>query len=132
VLGINGGIRMLTFEIEEPALLAGEVPDVDYLALRGGIDGVIPIGRVAILAGFDWLEPLKTGEVYGRFRDASVHGLGAMAGLGVRVGGGFEVRLLAEYSHFFSDFGPVFGDPHVAGGALDQFFGLRLAGAYVE
>ncbi|UQA58180.1 hypothetical protein [Polyangium aurulentum] len=132
VLGINGGIRMVTFEIEEPALLAGEVPDVDYFALRGGIDGVIPIGRVSILAGFDWLEPLKTGEVYGRFREASVHGIGAMAGVGVRIAGGFEVRLLGEYSRFFSDFNPVLGDPHVAGGALDQFFGIRLAGAYVE
>jgi len=132
VLGINGGIRWVTFEIEEPALLAGEVPDVDYLALRGGIDGVIPIGRVSILAGFDWLEPLKTGEVYGRFREASVHGIGAMAGVGVRIAGGFEVRLLGEYSRFFSDFNPVLGDAHVAGGALDQFFGIRLAGAYVE
>lgn len=132
VLGIGGGVRWVTFEIEEPALLAGEVPDVSYLALRGGLDTVIPISRVAILASFDWLEPLQTGEVYGRFRDPSVHGIGASAGLAVRLGGGFEVRLIGEYSRFFSDFGPVLGDPHVAGGALDQFVGVRIAGAYVE
>jgi hypothetical protein len=132
VLGIGGGIRMVMFDIEEPALLTGEVPDVSYLALRGGIDGRIPIGRVGLLMGFDWLEPLSTGEVYGRFRDASVHGIGATAGLAVRVTGGFEMRLIGEYSRFFSDFGPVLGDAYVAGGALDQYVGIRLAGAYVE
>jgi hypothetical protein len=132
VIGFNGGARILTFEIEEPVALKGEVPDVSYIALRGGVDGRFPIGPVALLAGFDWLFPLKSGEVYDRFTGASVQGLAVTAGLAARVGAGFEVRLWGEYSRFFSNFDPVLGDAHVAGGALDELVGIRLAGAYVE
>jgi hypothetical protein len=132
VIGLSGGIRILTFDIEEPPLLKGETPDASYFALRGGVDTRIPIGPVGLLLGFDWLQPLQSGEVYSRFTGARVYGLNASGGVAVQVGLGFELRLLAQYSRFFSDFNPVQGDAHVAGGALDEFFGLRLGAAYVE
>jgi hypothetical protein len=132
VLGVSGQYYMHTFVIDEPAALKGQVPNADYSAIRAGIDGRFPIGRAAIVAGFDWIEPLSSGPVYDRFTAAKVHGIGGKLGLVVRIASGFELRFAAEYSRFFSDFDPVLGDAYVAGGALDQYLGLRLSGAYVE
>jgi len=38
---------------------------------------------------------------------------------------------MGEYTRFFSDFNPVVGNSHVAGGALDQLVWIRLGAAYV-
>ncbi|MBK9265521.1 MAG: hypothetical protein IPM54_37755 [Polyangiaceae bacterium] len=132
VLGLSGQYYMHTFNVDEPPELAGQVPNVDYSAIRAGIDGRFPIGRAAIVAGFDWIEPLSAGPVYDRFTGVGVHGIGGKVGLVVRIASGFELRFAAEYARFFSDFDPVLGDAYVAGGALDQYLGLRLSGAYVE
>ena len=43
----------------------------------------------------------------------------------------WEGRLVGDYERYFYSFGPTPGDAYVAGGALDQFFGGRLAIAYV-
>jgi hypothetical protein len=45
---------------------------------------------------------------------------------------GVEARVMGEYTRFFSSFSPEVGDPYVAGGALDHFLGVRLAGAYIH
>ena len=132
VLGLSGQYYWQTFHVDEPAELVGQVPNVDYQAIRAGVDARFPLGRAAILAGFDWIEPLSAGPVYDRFTGVGVHGLGAKLGLVVGIASGFELRFAAEYNRFFSDFDPVLGDAYVAGGALDQYLGLRLSAAYVE
>jgi hypothetical protein len=60
-----------------------------------------------------------------------VQGIGALAGVMMPVATGIEARLLVEYARFFSSFQPEQGDAYIAGGAIDQYLGLRLAGAYV-
>jgi hypothetical protein len=132
VLALSGEYYAHTFKIDEPAALKGQVPNVDYRAIRAGFDGRFPVGRVAILAGFNWIEPLSSGAVYDHFTGAKVHGVGGKLGFVVKIASGFELRIAAEYSRFFSDFDPVLGDAYIAGGALDQYLGLRLSGAYVE
>jgi len=132
VLGLSGQYYLHTFQIDEPPELAGQTPSVDYRAIRAGIDGRFPVGRAAIVAGFDWIEPLSTGPVYDRFTRAKVHGFDGKLGLFVRIASGFELRFSAEYARFFSDFAPAPGDTYVASGAVDQYLGIRLAGAYVE
>lgn len=132
VFGVSGQYYAHTFSITETPELAGQIPNVDYSAIRAGVDGRFPLGRTAISVGFDWIEPLSSGQVYERFTGAKVHGVSAKLGFAAKLGGGFELRLAAEYARFFSDFDPVLGDAYVAGGALDQYLGLRLSGAYVE
>jgi len=118
--------------VDEPATLKGQVPNADYRAIRAGLDGRFPLGRTAIVIGADWIEPLSSGPVYNRFTVAKVHGVGGKVGFVVKIASGFELRIAAEYSRFFADFDPVVGDGYIAGGALDQYLGLRLSGAYVE
>jgi hypothetical protein len=133
VVGLSGGLRLIRFSYDAPDQLAAEVPDVSYTLLRVGVDGRVPLGPVAALVMFDYLGPLSAGAVYDRFRDASVAGIGLGAGVAVPVPAlaGLEVRLLVEYTRFFSSFAPVVGDAYVAGGALDELLGIRLAGAYI-
>ncbi|WP_434047339.1 MULTISPECIES: hypothetical protein [Sorangium] len=130
-LGISAGLRFLTFDIEAPADLARTVPNVSYTLFRAGLDGRFPVGPVALALGAEYLMPLSSGSVYERFTGASVQGIGAMAGLMIPVATGIEARVLVEYARFFSSFQPEQGDPYIAGGAIDQYLGLRLAGAYV-
>jgi hypothetical protein len=133
VVGANAGLRLLTFSYDAPEDIEREVPEVTYTLLRFGVDGRAPVGPVAFLAGFDLLVPLSSGAVYDRFTDAGVLGIGLGGGLAVPIPvlAGLEARALVEYARFFSSFGPQLGDDYVAGGALDQFLGIRLAGAYV-
>ncbi|WP_437737081.1 hypothetical protein [Sorangium sp. So ce1335] len=130
-LGISAGLRFVTFEIEAPADLARTVPNVDYTLFRAGLDGRFPVGPVALALGAEYLLPLSSGPVYDRFTAASVQGIGAMAGVMVPIATGIEGRVLVEYARFFSSFQPEQGDAYIAGGAIDQYLGLRLAGAYV-
>lgn len=132
VFGVSGQYYAHTFNVDETADLKGQIPNVDYSAIRAGADGRFPIGRTAITVGFDWIEPLSSGQVYDRFTGAKVHGVGGKLGFVIKIASGFELRVAAEYSRFFSDFDPVLGDAYIAGGALDQYLGLRLSGAYVE
>ncbi|WP_437928774.1 hypothetical protein WMF37_05710 [Sorangium sp. So ce291] len=131
VLGISAGLRFLTFEIDAPADLARTVPNVSYTLFRAGLDGRFPVGPVALGLGAEYILPLSSGPVYERFTGASVQGIGALAGVMIPVATGIEARLLVEYARFFSSFQPEQGDPYIAGGAIDQYLGLRLAGAYV-
>ncbi|WP_441287090.1 hypothetical protein ACSRUE_33140 [Sorangium sp. KYC3313] len=131
VLGISAGLRLLTFEVDAPDSLASTVPNVSYTLIRAGLDARVPVGPVALALGADYLFPLSSGQVYERFEGASVQGIGAMAGVLVPVTTGVEARLLLEYARFFSSFEPAVGDRYVAGGAIDQYLGVRLAGAYV-
>lgn len=132
VLGINAGLRLLTFEIDAEGEFARTVPNVSYTLLRFGVDTRLPVGPVGLALGADYLLPLSSGEVYERFEGTSVAGIGAMAGVMFPITGGFEARLLVEYARFFSSFDPPLGAAYVAGGALDQYLGVRLAGAYIH
>jgi hypothetical protein len=130
-LGINAGFSLLNFKFSASEALADEVPSVSYKLLRFGLDMRIPAGPVALEFGGDFLLPLSSGEVYDRFTDPSVLGVEGRIGLGIPLAAGFELRLAGEYSRFFSDFNPVVGNTHVAGGALDQLVWMRLGAAYV-
>ncbi|WP_437878278.1 hypothetical protein [Sorangium sp. So ce513] len=131
-LGINAGLRFVTFDIEAPAALAATVPNVSYTLFRAGLDGRFPLGSVALGLGADYLLPLSSGPVYERFKGPSVQGIGATAGVMIPIATGIEGRVLLEYARFFSSFQPEQGDAYIAGGAIDQYLGLRLAGAYVH
>jgi hypothetical protein len=113
------------------ASVDGQVPSVDYRANRIGINARIPFGSFALVAGAGFRAVLSAGEVASRFRSPSTNGVDGTLGASLTVASGWEARLLFDYERYFYGFQPAPGDGYVAGGALDQFFGGRLAVAYV-
>lgn len=139
-LGLGYAREACTFEAESEASLdiAGDVASVDYEAVRPAVDLRIPIGAFSLTFGLAYLGVVSAGEVYDRFTpfnrgtngNASLGAIELLAGMGLEVTRGVEVRLLFQYSRYFYSFEPVPGDPYVAGGALDQFYGFRLGAFY--
>jgi len=113
------------------ASVDAQLPSVDYRANRIGADVRIPFGSFALLAGAAFRAVLSAGDVQSRFRAPSVDGVDGEVGASMTVASGWEARLVADYERYFYGFQPMPGDGYVAGGALDQFFGGRLAVAYV-
>jgi hypothetical protein len=131
VVGLHGGFGLDTFDLEASGALADEVPSASYAFLRGGVDGRVPLGPMALALFFDYLGALSAGAVYDRFTGSSIGGIAAGGGLVVPIASGFEVRLGAEYERWFYAFEPTVGDAFVAGGALDEQLHLTLGPAYV-
>jgi hypothetical protein len=131
LIGFRGGVGLERFVIDAQGSLAAEVPNVTYVFLRAGVDGRIPIGRVAVLVHASYLGALSSGEVYQRFRGASIGGVDLGGGLAVVIAAGFEARVGVDYMRWFSAFDPEPGDAYVAGGALDEMLGVHIGAAYV-
>ena len=117
-----GGVIFATTNV--PANLQGGVPDVNLVFFRASLDLRIPIDRAFIVLGGGYKRPFGENAVYSRFKGATTNGIDVLAGVGVRVVNGLDVRLMANYDRFFSSFTPKVGDAYVAGGALDQYLGL--------
>ena len=122
--------RSFFFESAGPAG-DGQLPSVDYRANRTEADVHIPFGRFALLAGAAFRAVLSAGDVQSRFRTPSVNGVDGELGASATVVTGWEARVVLDYERYFYAFQPIPGDGYIAGGALDQFFGGRLAVAYV-
>ena len=129
ILGLGGGLRLQTFNYEG-GVIQGELPDVSYTLLRFGLDGRAPVGPVAFVGGLDFFVPLGSGEVYSRFTSPSELGLGFGGGLAIPIATGLEARVMVDYTRFFSSFSPSETDLYVAGGAVDEYLGIRLGAAY--
>ena len=130
MLGINGGLNFTTFTFDAPPTLADAAPGVTYVSLRGGIDARIPFWRMALLLDVGYDGALSAGTVHDRFTGATVGGLDGGVGFAILIASGFEARLTAHYTRYFYAFDPVPGDPHVAGGAVDELLGLGIGVAY--
>jgi hypothetical protein len=123
-------VQSFTFD-SAGAILDGQVPSVDYQANRTAVDVRVPFGPFALLAGAGFRAVLSAGDVASRFRGSTVEGVDGEFGVSLSAASGWEGRLVGHYERYFYAFGPTPGDAYVAGGALDQFFGGRLAMAYV-
>ena len=113
------------------ASMDSQVPSVDYRANRTAVEVRVPLGRFALLGGVGFRAVFDAGAVASRFRSPTVDGIDAEAGASFTVAPGWEARALLDYERYFYSFQPIPGDGYVAGGALDQFFGARLALAYI-
>ncbi len=132
VIGISDAYASQSFDFGgTPSPLASQVPSVAYGANRTAVDARFPLGRFAFLAEAGFRAVFSAGAVAARFRSTSVEGIDAGLGGALTIVPGWEVRLVADYERYFYAFSPVPGDVYVAGGALDQFFGARLALAWI-
>jgi hypothetical protein len=130
VLGVEGvyGSEVFTFDSSDPT---GTFPSVNYSFVRASGDVRVPIGRFAAVANGGYLGVLSAGEVASRFPRSSVGGVDFGVGGAFDIGSGFEARLEGRYRRFFSAMNPRPGDEFVAGGGLDEFWGVDAKVAYV-
>jgi hypothetical protein len=132
IIGITDGYAAQSVDFgSTTSALEAELPAADCTGNRLAIDARLPVGKLAIRAGFGWRAIFDTGVIGKRFTGTSAGGVDAQLGASYEVARGWEVRAIADYERYFYAFKPVLGDTYVAGGALDQFYGGRLALAYV-
>jgi hypothetical protein len=130
VVGVQGayGYDAFTFESNDAT---GTYPSVTYQFVRASADVRVPIGRFAAVANGGYLGVLSAGDVASRFPRANVGGVDFGIGAAFEIASGFEARLEGSYRRVFYAMNPRPGDPFVAGGALDEFWGAEAKVAYV-
>lgn len=130
VLFATGGLCWIDFDLASTGDPSRDAVSVSYVSLRVGLDGRVPVGPVALEAGAGYQAPLSTGALASHFREPSAGGVDLRLAVAVPFAPGLEARAGASYTRFFYDFDSEPGDPYVAGGALDQFYGVHLGVAY--
>ena len=131
---IRFGFLNFTFEADGAAAQAimDEVGTVEYTFIRGGLDVRLPLGEVfALMPSVGFGGPLSSGESFDRVNGASVLAFDAGLMFAFVLGLGIETRAGVEYTRYFASFDPQPTDEFVAGGATDQYLGLRVGAAYV-
>jgi hypothetical protein len=128
VLGVTGAYGGESFTFDSSA---STYPSVSYQFVSAEADVRVPIGRFAVTGGGGYLFVLSAGDVSERFPQSSVGGIDANLGGAFTIIPGLEARLNVSYRRFFYSMNPVPGDSYVAGGALDEFWGLSGSLAYV-
>ena len=132
LLYVNGSFGWTRFQFSrEDNPLFDELPDVWYVVGTGGVEIRLPIGPVSLFAGVGYVGPFSGGEVASRFRDVTLHGLEAKAGVAVQLVDFLEARLSGDYSAFFYTIEHQITDRYIADTALDQFAGGQLGVAYL-
>lgn len=129
LLNISFAYAITTFDSTGPA--AEGLPSVSYRAVRVALDTRIPLGRVAVLAGAAFREPLAPQSISTEFYHPAGHGADATLGLGWMAVRGLEARLVAHAQRYWFAFRPPAGALFDAGYAIDDVFGLRLGLAFV-
>jgi hypothetical protein len=104
------------------------VPTVTYQSLRAGLSARIALtGWFALTAGAGYLFVLSAGEMSSEyFPRAQMGAVDAALGAALAVASEIEVRLGLDARRYFYSFHPEPGDPWIAGGALDHYFGATL------
>jgi hypothetical protein len=115
-----------TFDVTPSNPVAAAAPSVAYDLLRAGLGARLPLGEPILLAGFGYQHVLGSGDFEERFPQARAGGIDAKLGAALPIAAMLEGRLWLEYTRFFFDLRPELDDPGVAGGALDEYFGIHL------
>lgn len=96
---------------------------------RPGLEGRLPLGRVALGAGAAYLLIVRQDFLSANFPRAGRGGIEGSLRVSVDVWK-VELTLSGRYTRFFYSLHPQPYDPYVAGGALDEVFALDLACGY--
>ena len=118
-----------TFDLARGAT-PSTLPSADYRTIRPNALARVAFGRFAILAGAGYRHVLDAGSIGDRFPRASVAGVDGELGGAVSLTHGIELRALARYARFFYTMNAEPADREVAGGAVDQVFGVGGGLAY--
>jgi len=132
-LGAFFGADASYFVMSSQAQLQALLPSARTISLRFGLDGrVLAFGRFSAMLGIAYLAVTSPGEIYDQFRDPHVAGIDGDLGFALQLVPGLEGRLSGRYTRYFATFHPQVGDPHVAGGALDEQLQIGLGVRYAH
>jgi hypothetical protein len=128
LVGVEGGIGQLVFTFKDNNTgLADIVPGVNYLYLRLGADGRLPLGKLALTAGAAYRHLLKDGGTLGKhFPRADISGLDARVGAAFAIANNLEARLTLVYVRYWEEFNSIPSDTYIAGGAVDHMLSADL------
>lgn len=135
-IGVLLGFSMQNFSINRGAVMlapAQGIANTTYMGLRAGLTGRAQIiDRLAITAGSTWQYVLTGGEVTSAeyFQRATVMAVDFSLGAAVALAKGLEVRLSADWRRYFFSMNPQPGDPLIAGGAVDDNYGITASIAF--
>jgi hypothetical protein len=103
-----------------------ELPDVDYVFWRFGLDNRLRAGPLGILFNGSYLPAIASGPLADRFRETTFAAVELGGGVALPLARVFEVRGTVEYTRVFYAFHPQVGDLYVAGGALDHLIRAQI------
>lgn len=112
-----------------PGSVPPPVPNDSYGFVDGRIDARVALGSVvSLLANGGYLLVIENGVVHsGYFPHASTAGVEAGLAVAATLFDPVELRLGASYQDYFSSINPATSDPHIAGGATDQYLAGTLS-----
>lgn len=130
------GVQKFEFGVTGPPVMTAGIPGVKYEFYRLGAGFRVGLGQdesfiVTFNAAFRGLLSAGGIESSQWFPEAKGNGMDALIMFGYALPKGFEVRLGIDYRRYWFDLNPVPPDPpFVAGGALDQYWGLSIGAAW--
>jgi hypothetical protein len=130
-IGVTAGGGVEGFDVAASGGLTPTLPNYDYTFVSASADARVPLGSaVSILARGGYMQVLSNSLAQtGYFPRATAAGVDGQLGPAVALTDLIELRLMGEYRRYFFSMNPKPGDPHVAGGALDQYAVVTLQGA---
>jgi hypothetical protein len=132
-LGVGGGLQRSHIIIIDAPTQTAPLPDVDYGFLRAGADlHFYTRSPVGVVVGAHYRHVLSTGNIGSAdwFPKLTAYGLDAMIGISYRLLPWLEARLQGDNRYYRFHMHSDAADAHVAGGAVDEYWGgmLSLAG----
>jgi len=128
--GVAGGFARTAFGFSNAGALAGEVPDADYRSLRLAGSLRVQRGRLWFAAEAAYLASLSLGPLADRFRGASAHGLAGSVAAGYRIAARVDATVGGGLRQWSWTLDSQAGDPVVASGSTDRFFGAVAGLSY--
>lgn len=124
-----------SFEIDHANAVTpkpANIPNVAYEYLRIGAGARVSLDdKWALLGSLGYRFVMNAGEIEDEyFPKLSAGAVDLELGAAYRLIAGFELRLTLDMQRYFMSMNPDPGDPYVAGGAIDQWFGATLSAAY--
>ncbi|MGB8328539.1 MAG: hypothetical protein WCE62_00320 [Polyangiales bacterium] len=137
---LDYGVHTFEFGVSGPPIPGEDttagVPSVKYEFVRIGGGFRVGIGKkerftVTMNAAFRGVFSVGPIGTYLWFPEAKANGMDAMLMLGYVLPKGFEIRVGGDYRRYWFELNPVPPDPpYVAGGALDQYWGVSIGAAW--
>ena len=130
------GVHKFEFGVAGPPTTPAGIPGVKYDFVRAGAGFRVGAGKdenfiVVFNGAYRYLLSAGGIESAQWFPEAKGNGIDALLMFGYGLPKGFELRLGLEYRRYWFDLNPVPPDPpYVAGGALDQYWGLSIGAAW--
>lgn len=129
------GVQKFEFGVTETGIASG-IPGVKYEFVRVGAGFRVGLGKdesfiVVVNGAFRYLLDAGGIESVQWFPQAKGNGMDALVMFGYALPKGFEVRFSIDYRRYWFDLNPIPPDPpYVAGGALDQYWGVAIGAAW--